>query len=99
MNLYTSILWAKSGKCHVSCALSRDSTSEVKNNHEFDKILNSLMNEHDVLEATLDATRLDATGTTGMEPRDGRCGDMRVGLDSCHFATPQRLFETRCLLH
>ena len=25
--------------------------------------------------------------------------DTRVGVDSCHLATPRHLFKTRCLLH
>ena len=40
-----------------------------------------------------------ATGMTGMALHDGKCWDMRVGLDSSHLAIPRHLFETQCLLH
>ena len=114
MNLYTGIQWVESGKRHVSCTLSVDSTSEIKDNHKFNEILSNMnfdeldimylpMNEqHDVSEELTGialAPADDATSTTGMAPCDGRCGDTCVGLDLCHFATPRHLFETRHLLH
>ena len=50
------------------------------------------MNEqHDVSKELLGITLApadDATGTVRMAPRDGRCGDMSVGLDLCQGSSP-----------
>ena len=98
----------KSGTCHVSHALSINSTSEIEDIHEFDEILcntnfdeldimNSLINgQLDVSEELLGVTSAfadGATGMTGIAPHDRRCVDTRVGLDPCHFATPRRLLR------
>ena len=83
--------------------LSINSTSEIEDNHKFDEILtntnfnvfdityspmNDQHNESVELSGTASAPADDATGMMGMAPRDGRCGNMHVGLDSCHFAMP-----------
>ena len=88
--------------------------SEIVNKHEFYEILintnsnelditYSLINEqHDVLEELLGVSSVPADDATGMmktAPGDAKCGNTRVGLDSCHFATPWHLFKTQCLLH
>ena len=75
-----------------------DRTSEIEDSHEFNEILSatsidelnitySPMNEqHDLLEELLGVSlaRADgASGSTGMAPCGVRCGDTRVGVDSC----------------
>ena len=88
----------KSDKRHVSRALSISSMLEIEDNHEFEKILGntnldelnitySLMTEqHDVSKELLSVASAptdNANGIMGMVLCDGRCGDTRVGLDSC----------------
>ena len=65
---------------------------------EFDKMYSPMNGNHDVSKEQLGislAPSNDATGITGMSLRDGKCGAPRVGVDSYHLVTPQRLFKTQ----
>ena len=72
------------------------------NFNDLDTTYLSMNGQRDVSEELLGvalAPMEHATCMTGVALCVGKCGDMPVGVDSCHLAKPGCLFETWHLLH
>ena len=86
----------------IRCTLV-DSMSQIEENKQLEEMLENthfdyvdcmyspMGEQQSLLEETFDLVSThvaDAMGAPGMAPQEGRCGELRAGLDSCQESSP-----------